>query len=107
MSNFKEFMAEVEASPDKALPTVSTSLPAMEMALSSSILKVLSPLTAPTDKKREFSERVSSTIRDEGFISKLSEQIGVPSEGETEDSFVENSSRALRKMLYSRFGIEE
>lgn len=107
MSKFKEFIAKAEASPDGALPSVQTSLLAIEMALTASITNILSPFSIPNDKKQEFSENVSRMIRDKDFISELSEQIGVPSADETEDNFVENSSRALRKMLYSKFGIQE
>jgi hypothetical protein len=108
MSSFKEFISEIESSPDKALSSIKTSLPAtIELALTSSIVNVLSPLSEPIGKKQKFSENVSSLIRNQVFISELSEQIGIPSEGETEDSFVENSSRALRRMLYSKFDIKE
>lgn len=107
MSNFKEFVGNIETSSDKALPTTQTTLPAIESALTLSIVKALSSLALPSDKKQEFSESVSRIMRDEAFVSELSKQIGVPSKCETEDNFVENSSRALRKMLYARFGIKE
>ena len=106
MSSFKEFLADIEASSNKALLSIQASLPATEMAITAAIVNVLSPLSIPKDKKREFSESVSHMIRDEDFTSELSERIGVPSKSETEDGFVENSSEALRKMLRSKFGIE-
>ena len=95
MSNFKEFMDRAEDSPTKALSDSNTSLPAIETALTLAVSNLLTPASVPIDKKQEFSEKVSSVVRDEGFISKFSDRIGFPSEREAEDEFVERCSSVL------------
>ncbi|NCJ06753.1 hypothetical protein GS597_09580 [Synechococcales cyanobacterium C] len=106
MTNFKEFMSKAENSPNKALPSSNTSLSAIETALTSAVSNLLTPVPIPMDKKQEFSEKVSNLVRDEEFISEFSDRIGLSSEMETEDEFVERGSDVLRKMLYDQFGIK-
>ncbi|ACK67270.1 hypothetical protein PCC8801_3299 [Rippkaea orientalis PCC 8801] len=106
MSSFKEFMDEAEESPTKALPSSNMSLSAIQTSLTSAVSNLLTPFSVPSDKKQEFSEEVSSLVQDEAFISEFSDRIGLPSEIETEDEFVERGSDVLRKMLYDRFGIK-
>lgn len=106
MSSFKEFMDEAEESPTKALPASNMSLSAIQTSLTSAISSLLTPFSIPSDKKQEFSEEVSNLVQDEAFISEFSDRIGLPSEIETEDEFVERGSGVLRKMLYDRFGIK-
>ncbi|MBE9063365.1 hypothetical protein [cf. Phormidesmis sp. LEGE 11477] len=107
MSSFKEFMDRAEDSPTKALSASNTALPAIETALTVAVSNLLTPASVPIDKKQDFSKKVSSVVRDEGFISEFSDRIGVPSERETEDEFVERSSSVLRQMLRTRFGIKD
>jgi hypothetical protein len=106
MTSFKEFMSKAENSPNKVLPSSNTSLSAIETALTSAISNLLISEPVLIDKKQEFLEKVSNQIRDEEFISEFSDCIGLPSEMETEDEFVERSSDVLRKMLYDQFGIK-
>lgn len=106
MSSFEEFMNEAESSPTKTLPASNTSLSAIETSLTSAISSLLTPFSVPIDKKQEFSEKVSNLVRDEEFISEFSDCIGMPSELETEDEFVERGNSVLREMLYARFGIK-
>lgn len=106
MSTFKEFMDEVEESPTKALPASNMSLSAIQTSLTLAVSNLLTPFSLPSDKKQEFSEKVSNLVQDEAFISEFSDRIDLPSEIETEDEFVECGSDVLRKMLYDRFGIK-
>jgi len=106
MSSFKEFIDEAEESPTKALPSSNISLSAIQTSLTSAVSNLLTPFSVPSDKKQKFSEEVSNLVRDEAFISEFSDRIGLPSEIETEDEFVERGSDVLRKMLYDRFGIK-
>jgi surfactin synthase thioesterase subunit len=106
MSSFKEFITEAEKSPTKALFGSNTSLLAIKTSLAPAISGLLTPFSVPSDKKQEFAEKVSNLVRDEEFISKFSDCIGMPSELETEDEFVERGNSVLRKMLYARFGIK-
>lgn len=105
MSKFKEFMDRVENSYSKSLPASNTSLSSIETALTSAVNNLLNPTPIPSNKKQEFSKKVSKVVRDEEFISEFSDRLGVPSELETEDEFVERGSDVLRKMLYTRFGL--
>ncbi|MGB7086017.1 MAG: hypothetical protein WBD47_10720 [Phormidesmis sp.] len=107
MSSFEEFMDRAEDSSTKALSASNTSLSAIETALTVAVSNLLTPVSVPIDKKQEFSEKVSSVVSDEGFISKFSDRIGVPSERETEDDFVERSSSVLRQMLHTQFGLKD
>ncbi len=75
--------------------------------LSPSIIDILFPAFNSTKKSQEFAEDVSKAISSNEFISELSDKIGLPLESETEDEFVERSSKVLRNMLYSKFGIKE
>lgn len=107
MSSFKEFLNKVEKSPSKALPALNTSLPTIETTLSSTVGKLLEPTAIPGGKKQAFSDKVSNIVRDEEFISEVSDQIGEPRDSETEDQFVERGISVLRKMLYMRFGLKD
>jgi hypothetical protein len=66
----------------------------------------VTPFLPPSDKKQEFSEKVSNLVRDKEFISEFSDRIGVPSELETEDEFVKRGNSVLRKILHNKFGIK-
>jgi tripartite-type tricarboxylate transporter receptor subunit TctC len=107
MSNFKEFMDEVKESPDKALPATNTTLPKIQLAITETINGLLSPSKVPSDEQQKFSEEVASLVQDEAFLSEFSDQIGEPSEDETEDEFVKRGSDTLRQILYKKFGIED
>jgi hypothetical protein len=106
MTSFKDFISKAENSPHKVLPSSNTSFSAIETALTSAVSNLLTPVPISVDKKQEFSEKVSNLVRDEEFISEFSDRIGLPSEMETEDEFVERGSDILRKMLYDQFGIK-
>jgi len=106
MSSFKEFMNKAEKSPNKDLPGTNISFSAIQNSLMSNIIGILTPFSVPSDKKQEFSEEVCNLVQGEAFISEFSDRIGLPSEIETEDEFVERGSDVLRKMLYDRFGIK-
>lgn len=108
MSNFKEFMDEIENSPTQSLSAASelTTIPAIQMSLTAATFALLTPLSFANDEKQKFSEEVSSLIKNKSFLSEFSNQIGEPLEHESEEEFVKRGSDALRQMLYDRFGIK-
>ncbi|WP_413161907.1 hypothetical protein ACL6C3_24345 [Capilliphycus salinus ALCB114379] len=112
MSSFKEFMDEAKKLPDQALANSNISLSAIQSSLQSAVRVqlapfFLTPFSCSQDKAEKFSEDVSNLVSDKAFISKFSDSIGEPLEDETEDEFVERSSKILRKMLYEKFGIKD
>jgi hypothetical protein len=107
MSSFKEFMDDAEKSSDNALSDLGGSLSAIQFTLTTTIGNLLTPLSAPTEEKQKFSEDVSNLVQDEAFLSELSNRIDEPLEQESEDEFVMRSSNVLRKMLYTRFDIND
>lgn len=107
MSSFQEFMDDAKKSPDTALLASNMSLSMIQTSLVSTVGNLLSPFFVPSDKKQKFAEEVSNLAQDEEFISEFSNRIGLPSETETEDEFVERSRDVLRRMLYDQFGIKD
>lgn len=105
MSSFEEFMNEVKESPTKALPASNTTLPAIQLALTTAVDGLLAPFSISNSEQQKFSEEVSSLVQDKAFLSEFSDQIGEPLEDESEDEFVERGSDKLRQMLYSKFNI--
>ncbi|WP_374090679.1 hypothetical protein [Methylomicrobium lacus] len=105
MNSFKKFIDKAKESPTKTLPASDISLSTIQTSLASVVDGVLTPFSAPSDKKQKFSEEVSNLVQDNSFISDFSDRIGEPSEFETEDEFVDRSKNILRKMLYAKFGI--
>jgi len=106
MSSFKEFMDEVEKSPGKALPASNTTLPAIQLELTTTVDRLLAPFSISSSEQQKFSEEVSSLVQDKAFLSEFSDQIGEPLENESEDEFVKRGSDKLRQMLYSEFNIQ-
>ena len=50
-------------------------------------------------QKKDFSSELSKVVRDDGFISELSDSIGKPKDNETEDEFVERAKKTMRSLL--------
>lgn len=104
MDNFKTFIDSTKGSERKALPSSNSSL--FENEISLSVASSLDHIAEPVDKKEKFSKKVSSLVSKDEFMEKLSDRIGSPKSGESEDSFVERSKGELRKMLYHEFGLK-
>ena len=100
-------MNKAEESPSSSLPASNISLLAVENAVTIAVTNLVTPIASISNKKQEFSEKVSSLVRDKEFISEFSDRIGEPSELETEDEFVKRGNSVLRKMLYNKFGIKD
>ena len=98
MANFKEFIDKAKESPDQALPASNITLASIQSSLAISITGVSSPFLMP-DERQKFSEKVSSLVQDEAFLSEYSDQISEPLTNESEDDFVKRSIGVLRKML--------
>jgi hypothetical protein len=101
MSNFKEFVEEPNSSfitsQDFGLTIaeIQQNLPKkVELAASSFLGE---------DKAQRFSREVSSVIKDESFLTELSDKIGEPLDEESEDEFVLRSTDALKQMLHKKF----
>lgn len=106
MSSFKEFMDVVKRSPAKALPAPGISLATIQASLLAAVAMLVTPSSVPNDEKRRFAEDVSTFVRDETFLSNVSDRIGEPLDHESEDEFVRRGKNTLRKMLYDRFGVK-
>lgn len=106
MSDFDEFMNEIEESPAKLLPTSDITLSEIRSALTTNIAGLLSPFPISSDERQKFSEEVSSLVQNKAFLSEFSTQIGEPLEHESEDEFVKRGSDKLRQMLYQKFNIQ-
>jgi hypothetical protein len=106
MSSFEEFMNEVKKSPSEALPASNTTLPTIQLALTTTVNGLLAPFAISSSEQQKFSEEVSSLVQDKAFLSEFSDQIGEPLEDESEDGFVKRGSEKLRQMLYSKFNIQ-
>jgi len=107
MSSFKEFINQAEESSNFTVPGLNKSISDIQISLMSEVSSIVTPFSFSSDKKQEFSKKVSSLVRDKEFRSEFSDRIGEPSEIETEDEFVKRGSSILRKMLYDRFGIKD
>lgn len=105
MTSFEEFMNEIEESPTKAVPESNTTLPAIQIALTTTVSGLLAPSLISQSEQQKFSEEVSSLVQDKTFLSEFSAEIGEPLENESEDEFVKRGSDKLRQMLYSKFNI--
>jgi len=106
MSTFKEFMNEIKESPNKAFSDPNTTLSTIQSPLELAVIdKLPTWLSISRDEKEKFSKEASNLVQDQAFLSKFSEKIGRPLENESEENFVKRSSDALRRMLYSKFGI--
>jgi len=79
---------------------------AITAAWTAATFGLLAPFPFPDDEKQKFSEEVSNLIQDEPFLNDFSNQIGEPLEDESEDTFVDRASNALRQMLYDKFGLK-
>jgi hypothetical protein len=49
-------------------------------------------------KREQFSREVAKKVTNEKFTSELSEQLGVPGEGETEEEFVARARGIFRRL---------
>jgi hypothetical protein len=106
MSNFKDFMDEIENSSAQSLPECDLTLPAIQVALTAAVSGLLLPSLISHNEQQKFSEEVSNLVKEESFLAELSNQIGEPLDPESEDEFVKRGSDALRQLLYDKFGIK-
>jgi hypothetical protein len=105
MSSFAEFMDEARNSFGNFLPGSNKTLTAIQSTLKTSVQGYLVPFSSNSKEQERFSKTVSDLVQDKVFLSEFSEQIGVPSEHESEDEFVKRSTEKLRQMLYEKFRI--
>ena len=64
-------------------------------------------LTLPgKGREAKFAASVRELIKDEAFISKVSDEVGEPTEGESEQHFVHRASNVLRTQLRKALGID-
>jgi hypothetical protein len=80
LSDFKEFMNEVEESPVKALLASNAKPPEIHLALKAAVGKLLAPTSLSVSEQQKVSEEVSNLVKDKAFLSEFSDQIGEPLE---------------------------
>ena len=101
--SFREFFNS-DANPDKQLPPQLQSFAVGSAAISSSLAGSIlaTGLPFPDNSREEFAEKVSSLSHSDEFISDLSEEIGTPVDGESEEEFVTRAKRAMAELLRKR-----
>ncbi|MCG9891615.1 MAG: hypothetical protein MH252_11130 [Thermosynechococcaceae cyanobacterium MS004] len=98
--SFKEFFDSGE-NPDKSLPPALQSAYISTTTISTALIgTVLSNGSLfPDDDREKFSQKVSNLAHSEGFIAELSNELGTPSEDETEEEFVRRAKGLITSLL--------
>jgi hypothetical protein len=101
--SFREFFNS-DANPDKQLPPKLRSFAVGSAAISNSLIGSIlaTGLPFPDNSREEFAEKVSSLSHSDEFISDLSEDIGQPVDGESEEEFVARAKRTMADLLRKR-----
>lgn len=95
--SFKDFFEENKQSLSGILPG-SNIRSAIAQVASSSLLA----MGVSQESLDRFSDEVSKVATSDSFISEVSEKIGSPAPGETEDDFVNRAKEIMRKALKYR-----
>lgn len=66
--------------------------------------RISKSLELSTPEVQEFASTVSKLACDGKFISEFSEHLGIPSEGESEDEFVDRAKSTMRYLLRKKLG---
>ena len=103
MSNelsFKEFF-DSDDNPDKALAPQLQSFSVGLAAVAGYLVgrKLSSGLPFPDSSREEFADKVISLSHSKEFISELSDNIGGPLRGETEEEFVTRAKKSMAELL--------
>jgi hypothetical protein len=53
-------------------------------------------------EKEKFAQQVGELVGSDGFVTELSDKIGKPLPGESEDEFVERAKNAMKKLLSAK-----
>jgi hypothetical protein len=89
MASFKDFFKANSSNSDLLLSSKS-----QEQEIAVKLGGALS-----VSQTKEFSSELSKVVRDDDFISDLSEKLGKPKDNETEDEFVERAKNTMRSLL--------
>ena len=106
MTSFKDFFTS-KTNPGE--PSGSTAIAAVSSAVvrgltsSSVVLSAsTSTISLSTSDKEKFAHQVGDLVGSEEFVTELSDHIGKPLPGESEDEFVERAKNAMKKLLRAK-----
>ncbi|MBD2492410.1 hypothetical protein [Aulosira sp. FACHB-615] len=115
MTSFKDFYNNIEEFSKEIDTEIASTSPLTQGLISSTIIGSVGQVLLPTigmlsvfsnaEKVEKFSKEVANYATSEDVISSLSEQIGTPTQDETEEEFVERASTILRNILKKKFKI--
>jgi hypothetical protein len=103
--NFKDFFNS-DDNPDRALPPKIQSCSALSAAVSASLVEasLTTGLPFPDKSREKLADEVSSLAHSDEFIADLSDDIGIPLKGESEDEFVARAKKAMADLLRRKLG---
>ena len=107
MTSFKDFFNGKTKIPGD--PSGSTAIAAVSSAVargltsSPDVLTITTSTTAWSNSDKEkFAHQVGELVGSEEFVTELSDQIGKPLPGESEDEFVVRAKNAMKKLLSAK-----
>lgn len=106
MTSFKDFF-KMETNNGKLSSSysVATVSSAVMEGLTSSVNRLAtsaSIISLSKSDKKEFADQVGDLVESEEFVTELSDQIGKPQPGESEDEFVERAKNAMKKLMRAK-----
>ncbi|RJR43986.1 MAG: hypothetical protein C4576_13780 [Desulfobacteraceae bacterium] len=103
MGSFKDFFFSNDAH-KKDLPSLESSMPLLAGAIIGTMATINTGSLASKSKKTKFGTKVSQLAHSEVFIQELSDKIGNPHSGESEDDFTERAKKTMKALLKERLG---
>lgn len=107
MTSFKDFFNSKTKNPGE--PSGSTAIAAVSSAVARGLTSSSDVLTVTTgtiewtnSEKEKFAHQVGELVGSDGFVTELSDKIGKPLPGESEDEFVERAKNAMKKLLSAK-----
>ncbi|MDN3562714.1 hypothetical protein [Vreelandella neptunia] len=100
MSSFYNYYTFQKAPENRNLLAKNSSFP---VVIAESVVSAAEKTDLPKDvKSAQLYDLAKNIAEDDGFVKELSDAIGEPKREETEDMFVERSSKKMKEMLMAK-----